>query len=70
MTMWRLPVFTWDAVVTALLGLVAFPPAVAAFVLLLFDRRLGGQAFDPPGAATRSCTSTCSGSSATRRSTS
>ena len=49
MTMWRLPVFTWNAVVTAILGLVAFPPAVAAFVLLLFDRRLGGQAFDPLG---------------------
>ena len=49
MTMWRLPIFTWNAVVTALLGLVAFPPAVAAFVLLLFDRRLGGHAFDPGG---------------------
>ena len=49
MTMWRLPVFTWNVVVTAILGLVAFPPAVAAFVLLLFDRRLGGQAFDPLG---------------------
>jgi len=49
MTMWRLPLFTWNAVVTALLGLVAFPPAMAAFVLLLFDRRLGGQAFDPLG---------------------
>ena len=48
MTMWRLPVFTWNAVVTAILGLVAFPPAVAAFVLL-FDRRLGEQAFDPLG---------------------
>ena len=49
MTMWRLPIFAWNVVVTAILGLVAFPPAVAAFVLLLFDRRLGGQAFDPAG---------------------
>ncbi len=49
MTMWRLPIFTWNMVVTALLGLVAFPPAVAAFVLLLIDRRLGGHAFDPLG---------------------
>src|SRR6266545_3679981 len=49
MTMWRLPIFTWNMVVTAILGLVAFPPAVAAFALLLIDRRLGGHAFDPLG---------------------
>ena len=49
MTMWRLPIFTWNMVITAVLGLVAFPPALAAFVLLLFDRRLGGFAFDPLG---------------------
>jgi cytochrome c oxidase subunit 1 len=49
MTMWRLPIFTWNMVVTSLLGLVAFPPAVAAFALLLVDRRLGGHAFDPLG---------------------
>jgi cytochrome c oxidase subunit 1 len=49
MTMWRLPIFTWNMVVTSILGLVAFPPALAAFVLLLFDRRLGGFAFDPQG---------------------
>jgi cytochrome c oxidase subunit I len=46
MTMWRLPIFTWNMVVTAILGLVAFPPAVAAFSLVLMDRRLGGHAFD------------------------
>jgi cytochrome c oxidase subunit 1 len=49
MTMWRLPIFTWNAVVTSLLGLVAFPPALAAFSLLLIDRRLGGHAYDPLG---------------------
>jgi cytochrome c oxidase subunit 1 len=49
MTMWRLPIFAWDAVVTSILGLVAFPPAVAALLLLLIDRRLGGLAFDPAG---------------------
>jgi cytochrome c oxidase subunit 1 len=49
MTMWRLPIFTWNMVVTSLLALVAFPPAVAAFSLLLLDRRLGGHAFDPLG---------------------
>ena len=49
MTMWRLPIFTWNMVVTSILGLVAFPPAVAAFGLLLVDRRVGGHAFDPLG---------------------
>jgi cytochrome c oxidase subunit I len=49
MTMWRLPLFTWNAIVTAFLGLVAFPPLVAAFSLLLLDRQLGGSAFDPLG---------------------
>ncbi len=49
MTMWRLPIFTWNMVVTSVLGLVAFPPAVAAFGLLLIDRRLGGHTFDPLG---------------------
>ncbi|MGZ5128822.1 MAG: cytochrome c oxidase subunit I [Actinomycetota bacterium] len=49
MTMWRIPIFTWNMVVTSILGLVAFPPAVAAFGLLLVDRRVGGHAFDPLG---------------------
>ncbi len=49
MTMWRLPIFTWNAVVTSILGLVAFPPAIAGFVLLLIDRRLGGHVYDPLG---------------------
>jgi cytochrome c oxidase subunit 1 len=49
MTMWRVPIFTWNMVVTSILGLVAFPPAVAAFGLLLVDRRVGGHAFDPLG---------------------
>ncbi len=49
MTMWRMPIFTWNMVVTSILGLVAFPPAVAAFLLLFMDRRLGGHAFDPLG---------------------
>ncbi len=49
MTMWRLPIFTWNMVVTSILGLAAFPPAVAAFVLLLIDRRMGGHVFDVQG---------------------
>jgi len=49
MTMWRLPIFTWNAIVTALLGLLGFPPALVAFSLLFIDRRLSGHAFDPFG---------------------
>ena len=49
MTMWRLPLLTWNAIVTVLLGLVAFPPALVAFSLLFIDRRLDGHAFDPLG---------------------
>ncbi|HXF37969.1 MAG TPA: cytochrome c oxidase subunit I [Actinomycetota bacterium] len=47
MTMWRLPIFTWNAAVTSLIILVAFPPLGTAFALLFMDRRLGGHVFDP-----------------------
>jgi cytochrome c oxidase subunit 1 len=49
MTMWRLPIFTWNMVVVQILGLVAFPPAVAGLLLLLIDRRLGGLVYNPTG---------------------
>ncbi|MGH2573675.1 MAG: cytochrome c oxidase subunit I [Actinomycetota bacterium] len=47
MTMWRVPLFTWTIVVTALIILVAFPPLSVAFSFLFVDRRLGGHFFDP-----------------------
>ncbi len=47
MTMWRLPIFTWNMVVVSILGLVAFPPALAGFALLFLERRMGGLAFAP-----------------------
>jgi cytochrome c oxidase subunit 1 len=47
MTMWRLPLFTWDMLVTSLIILMAFPPLATALVLMLMDRRLGGHVFDP-----------------------
>jgi cytochrome c oxidase subunit 1 len=49
MTMWRLPIFTWNAIVTSLLGVVAFPPLLVAASLLLIERRLDGLVFDPQG---------------------
>lgn len=46
MTMWRLPIFTWEMVATSLLILMAFPPLATVICMLLIDRRLGGHFFD------------------------
>ncbi|MEX0754949.1 MAG: cytochrome c oxidase subunit I [Actinomycetota bacterium] len=46
MTMWRLPVFTWDMLTTSVIILMAFPPVATALSLLLIDRRLGGHVYD------------------------
>jgi cytochrome c oxidase subunit I len=48
MTMWRLPIFTWEIVATGVLVLMAFPPLAAAFAMVLIDRHLGGHFFDAP----------------------
>jgi cytochrome c oxidase subunit 1 len=47
MTMWRIPIFTWEMVATSLLIFMAFPSLAADLLLLFVDRRLGGHAFDP-----------------------
>jgi cytochrome c oxidase subunit I len=47
MTMWRLPIFTWEIVATGLLILIAFPSLAAVFAMSLIDRHLGGHFFDP-----------------------
>jgi cytochrome c oxidase subunit 1 len=47
MTMWRMPLFTWSILVTSVLILFAFPAITAALAMLLIDRRLGGNFFDP-----------------------
>jgi cytochrome c oxidase subunit 1 len=47
MTMWRLPIFTWEMIATALLIFMAFPSLTATLVMLFVDRRLGGHVFDP-----------------------
>ncbi|HEY5319274.1 MAG TPA: cytochrome c oxidase subunit I [Galbitalea sp.] len=41
MTMFRLPMFTWDMTVTAILILIAFPVLTSAMVMLWCDRHLG-----------------------------
>ena len=47
MTMWRLPVFTWEILATAILILIAFPVLTAALLGLEADRHFGSHVFDP-----------------------
>ena len=46
MTMFRMPIFTWNTLVTAILVLFAFPILTAALMALLADRQLGAHVFD------------------------
>ena len=46
MTMFRLPIFTWNMLVTSILVLVAFPVFAAASAALTADRHLGAHVFD------------------------
>ena len=45
--MFRMPIFTWNILVTALLILFAFPALTAALAMLFIDRQLGGTFFEP-----------------------
>jgi cytochrome c oxidase subunit 1 len=45
MTMFRMPVFTWNAFITSVLVLLAFPVLAAALLVLEIDRKLGSQVF-------------------------
>jgi cytochrome c oxidase subunit 1 len=45
MTMFRMPIFTWNALLTSILILLAFPVLAAALLVLEIDRRLGAQVF-------------------------
>ncbi|QDW17461.1 cytochrome c oxidase subunit I [Micrococcus luteus] len=47
MTMWRMPIFTWNTLITGILILMAFPPLAAALFALGLDRRFGGHIFNP-----------------------
>ncbi|RLP78084.1 cytochrome c oxidase subunit I [Mycetocola tolaasinivorans] len=46
MTMWRMPIFTWNTLVTSLLVLMAFPVLAAALFALAADRIFGAHIFD------------------------
>jgi cytochrome c oxidase subunit I len=45
MTMFRMPIFTWNILLTSLLALLAFPVLTAALLVLEADRKLGAQVF-------------------------
>jgi cytochrome c oxidase subunit 1 len=47
MTMFRMPLFSWNVLITSVLVLMAFPPLAAALLALGADRRLGAQVFEP-----------------------
>ncbi|HNP15091.1 MAG: cytochrome c oxidase subunit I [Cryobacterium sp.] len=46
MTMFRMPIFTWNAMVTSILVLMAFPPLAAALLGLGMDRVFGGHIYN------------------------
>jgi cytochrome c oxidase subunit I len=46
MTMFRMPIFTWNILVTSILVLIAFPILAAALLVLEADRTLGAHVFD------------------------
>ncbi|MET7772282.1 cytochrome c oxidase subunit I [Nocardia sp. NPDC005366] len=46
MTMFRMPIFTWNILVTSILVLMVFPVLTAALFALAYDRRLGGHIYD------------------------
>ncbi|MET9311955.1 cytochrome c oxidase subunit I [Kribbella sp. NPDC003505] len=46
MTMFRMPIFTWNVLVTSILVLIAFPILAAALLVLEADRALGAHVFD------------------------
>ncbi|WP_260634681.1 aa3-type cytochrome oxidase subunit I [Streptomyces angustmyceticus] len=46
MTMFRMPIFTWNILLTAVLVLLAFPVLAAALLVLEADRKFGAQVFD------------------------
>ena len=47
MTMFRMPMFTWNVLLTSLLVLLAFPVLAATLLALEADRKLGTHIFDP-----------------------
>src|SRR6266508_2335053 len=47
MTMFRMPIFSWNILFTSVLVLMAFPVLAAALLALEADRKLGAHIYDP-----------------------
>ncbi|MXQ75804.1 cytochrome ubiquinol oxidase subunit I, partial [Rhodococcus rhodochrous] len=47
MTMFRMPIFTWNIFITMILVLLVFPLLAAAFMGAFVDRVIGGNIYDP-----------------------
>jgi len=47
MTMFRMPIFTWNILVTSVLVLMAFPVLTAALLALIIDRHFDANIFNP-----------------------
>jgi cytochrome c oxidase subunit 1 len=47
MTMFRMPIFTWNILFTSILALLAFPVLTAALLALESDRKFGSHIYDP-----------------------
>ena len=80
MTMMRMPLTIWGIFTATILGILAFPALLVSAIMMMLDKTLGTSFFMPAlvslgrtwitPAAARYCSSTCSGSSATRKCTS
>ena len=46
MTMFRMPIFTWNILATSILVLIAFPVLAGALLMLEADRKLGAHVYD------------------------
>ena len=49
MTMFRMPIFTWNMLVTAILILIAFPVLTSALIMLFCDRHFGTHIYEVGG---------------------
>src|SRR6185369_4372708 len=47
MTMFRMPIFTWNILVTGVMVLMVFPLLAATLLALMADRTLGAKVFTP-----------------------
>ncbi|HEY6796956.1 MAG TPA: cytochrome c oxidase subunit I [Kineosporiaceae bacterium] len=47
MTMFRMPIFSWNILITSVLAIMVFPPLAVALFGLMADRKLGAQLFEP-----------------------